>query len=674
MKKFFTKMSLMAAFVLGVTALNAQKVIWPVATDSATIKASQFADTTQIYQATAAAPTAPAGFKGWTTTGVAANARFRWSRDGKAAENSGWAGFMGAATFLSPTFANGSAVLSAQFLNGGVFRAFINSELISPTINAAGQKDLTVQFSQAFYLWNAETFKSAIKVTWSEDDGLTWKTPIRIVPTVNSTITLNGASTQGDCRQVDHTFESSYIDDITNIKLKGSVGTDKFKVKFIFGADGYWWMLDDVRVLSYDNDLRTNKDWFALPTNLVTPKSQVEPLFFLNDVSNQGTKAQPNSKVNITLRQAVTNTQVYSADLALGSMKPDTIIENKLITGSFTPPATVGVYTGRYRTSSDSTDQFSLNDSTRIVFAVSDSVFQKEAGGVFSTRPGDDNWAGTAPHSWSVGNHFYVVRGKNYKATKITARIGNSNNLIGKTMIAKLYSWKVPRVPIDSAIDVVKRADMKEVAGGEANIPTGSGTFAYLDIPLINLDPSVTGDIVKLKDTTHYLAVLEYLTSEASTTTTGNMTITFDTRFEYEAMQQATRYAGKSRFGSVLGIGTTGDLDIDPFGSDYVPVVRLTLGDLPNETKDILAADNKFSIYPNPASADIVSLNIDLTKASDVRIRVTSIDGKVVSEQGFEAIKNDRIDLSVKNLAAGIYFVQLQTELGSRTERLVIAK
>ena len=91
-------------------------------------------------------------------------------------------------------------------------------------------------------------------------------------------------------------------------------------------------------------------------------------------------------------------------------------------------------------------------------------------------------------------------------------------------------------------------------------------------------------------------------------------------------------------------------------------------------TKESLASDNKFSVYPNPATSDIVNLGIDLTKASDVKIRVTSMDGKLISEQSFEAVKNERVELSVRGFAAGIYFVQLQTEFGSRTERLVIAK
>ena len=70
----------------------------------------------------------------------------------------------------------------------------------------------------------------------------------------------------------------------------------------------------------------------------------------------------------------------------------------------------------------------------------------------------------------------------------------------------------------------------------------------------------------------------------------------------------------------------------------------------------------------------MVNLGIELTKASDITIRVTSIDGKLVSEQTFDAVKNERVELNVKGFAAGVYFVKLQTALGSRTERLVIAK
>ena len=74
MKKVFTKVLIAALFVASfVTMTHAQaipKVIWPLATDSATIRASQFSDTTQIYWSRTAAPNPPAGHKGWVTKGI----------------------------------------------------------------------------------------------------------------------------------------------------------------------------------------------------------------------------------------------------------------------------------------------------------------------------------------------------------------------------------------------------------------------------------------------------------------------------------------------------------------------------------------------------------------------------------------------------------------------------
>jgi hypothetical protein len=667
MKKFFAKMLLLGAFVLVSTAMNAQKVVWPIATDSATIKASQFSDTTQIYVSTTAAPNPPAGFKGWTTTGTP-RARWRWTRNGKAAENPSWLDVMQTAAFISPTVTNGSAVFSSEYLDAsGIAPVDHIGELTSPTINATGQKDMTVQISQFYY-----NYYSQIGIAWSEDNGVTWKDTLAINPTVADDVVLNGATLRGNHYVVDDAFEGSFINDVTNIKLTGSVGTDKFKIKFIFEGDSYWWFLDDIRLLVYDNDLQTNRNWFAISPNVLTPKSQVEPNFFLTDISNQGTKAQTNVKTNITIRQNATNTQVYSADYSYGRVNADVSVEDKLIVGSYTPPASVGVYYGRYRMSSDSVDQFRDNDSTRFAFAVSDSVFQKEGGGTSSTRPGDGAWTGNT-HSWSVGNHFYVVSGKNFKATKITSMIGNASDLRGKTMIAKLYSWKVPIVPVDSILETVSRANLTEIGAGEVTIASNAADFSFVNIPLINLDPTVTGDIVKLKDTTHYLAMIEFITSDPSSSPAGDMLMTFDTRYDYGAMKMATRFAGKPRFASALGIGVGGTLFLDPFGTEYTPVVRLTIGSLTTDTKESLAAENKFSVYPNPAS-DMVNLGIDLTKASDITIRVTSVSGKLISEQTFDAVKNERVELNVKGFAAGVYFVQLQTALGSRTERLVIAK
>ena len=67
MRQDFTKFFIALMLFVSVSMLQAQTtVVWPTA-DAATIAASQFSDTTQIFKPTAANPTPAAGFKGWVS-------------------------------------------------------------------------------------------------------------------------------------------------------------------------------------------------------------------------------------------------------------------------------------------------------------------------------------------------------------------------------------------------------------------------------------------------------------------------------------------------------------------------------------------------------------------------------------------------------------------------------
>ena len=182
MKKFFTKA--LVCTLLGVgffTIANAQRVLWPIATDSATIKASQFADTTQIFWSRPGSLTPPTGFKGWVTKGISSgdpakkdSSRWIWKRD---AVPTG-AYYTSGRPLKSPTAFNGSALFNSDFLdNNGIQGNFgagqspssHKGELISPVINAAGVKDVVVQFYQYY-----RNFQSATYIQYSVDSGTTW--------------------------------------------------------------------------------------------------------------------------------------------------------------------------------------------------------------------------------------------------------------------------------------------------------------------------------------------------------------------------------------------------------------------------------------------------------------------------------------------------------------------
>lgn len=78
-------------------------------------------------------------------------------------------------------------------------------------------------------------------------------------------------------------------------------------------------------------------------------------------------------------------------------------------------------------------------------------------------------------------------------------------------------------------------------------------------------------------------------------------------------------------------------------------------------------------IYPNPAN-DMINVNYTLPSQSQLLLNIYSIDGQLVSseDKGTSQAGSGSIQMNVANLSAGIYFVQLQTEQGSTTQRIVV--
>jgi hypothetical protein len=79
------------------------------------------------------------------------------------------------------------------------------------------------------------------------------------------------------------------------------------------------------------------------------------------------------------------------------------------------------------------------------------------------------------------------------------------------------------------------------------------------------------------------------------------------------------------------------------------------------------------SIYPNPAS-DFTFVRIDLESASDIRLNLTDLTGKLVwkNDYGYKNAGSHRFELQVSELPSGIYFVEIQASGISKTEKLVV--
>ena len=121
MLKNCTKLLSTLLLLLGVQGAMAQgTVVWPTA-DAATIAASQFSDSSQIFKPTTAVPNPPAGFKGWVSKAVSCDnpakligTQWDWSRNGTGVKGSFW---RTRPAVNSATAANGAAIFNSDFLD-----------------------------------------------------------------------------------------------------------------------------------------------------------------------------------------------------------------------------------------------------------------------------------------------------------------------------------------------------------------------------------------------------------------------------------------------------------------------------------------------------------------------------------------------------------------------------
>ena len=84
--------------------------------------------------------------------------------------------------------------------------------------------------------------------------------------------------------------------------------------------------------------------------------------------------------------------------------------------------------------------------------------------------------------------------------------------------------------------------------------------------------------------------------------------------------------------------------------------------------------DTGFAIFPNPA-ADAATLEIPMTEEADVQIAVLDPAGRAAVQTTQSLGKaNNRVNLDLSRLAAGIYFVQVRNGSETATRKLVVNK
>lgn len=79
---------------------------------------------------------------------------------------------------------------------------------------------------------------------------------------------------------------------------------------------------------------------------------------------------------------------------------------------------------------------------------------------------------------------------------------------------------------------------------------------------------------------------------------------------------------------------------------------------------------NSFTIFPNPAK-DVVYLKFDRTQIDQLNIFIYNIQGKLVLNSA-EAVHNDKMELDISGLTAGIYFITAKNDKHIWNQKLIV--
>jgi len=153
--------------------------------------------------------------------------------------------------------------------------------------------------------------------------------------------------------------------DITHL----TAGNEQVWVRFRkTGASHYWWMIDDVMLVSFvDNDLEIVD--YHLPTEYsIIPNSQFVPFQLGAKVRNSGGKTQNDVEFSVSVNEFLVDTMWNKASMAPTEIADFYMVEDFVAPGR-------GSYEIAWRVSQEEDDMKPENNEVSFTFAITDSVY-----------------------------------------------------------------------------------------------------------------------------------------------------------------------------------------------------------------------------------------------------------------------------------------------------------
>ena len=509
----------------------------------------------------------------------------------------------------STTAANGYALFDSDLDCSG---DQITNLTMSGSADCSTFPGVILEFQQQYRRFDDSTF-----VFVSNDNGTTWvKYP------VNETLGNNDLS--------------SSTAEIVKVNITPTAGGQaSVKVRFQFWSPsgsaaapgcGYSWMVDDVKLI-------TPPDYELLMTSLnhgnpfldweygTYPLSQVAEIPVLAIIRNEGALAQ-DATVNYTItRNGATVNSGASTVVTIEPFTNDTVI----IATGYTADA-IGNYSVAASVTSLNTDIDLSNNAGTSNFVVSDYVYSGLTGltnAVAYTYSGAATLTEWAP--CKVTNRYSIVNEVQVKAIDIAVSSASTDNT---DLVIELYD--------DADLTVA-------LAIGDFNISSTHPTTAQYFTVLIDQQTLAAGGL--------------YVASMGSDAT--------DKRFLFYGE------AGDNDNSTIVYVPDANGV-LTWYLSDLTAAVNLNF-DMNIGIANTSAPAMKMEVYPNPAN-DQISWDIKTQEASSYTVSLIDVNGKVVFNKSINGkIVSYKDTLSLLDFANGIYTLQVTTNKGTSSQKVVVA-
>ncbi|MBI5916400.1 MAG: T9SS type A sorting domain-containing protein [Bacteroidetes bacterium] len=576
-----------------------------------------------------------AGLNNWTVNAVSdPDALWVWDAQGDGAGGAYWGNRM---PIQSPSVANGAALFNSDFYDNagiagnfglGVAAAPQLAELVSPVIDLTANPIISLKFNQYY-----RNFQSTPSVAWSNDGGTTWSDPIL----VNEDVAINTETARND---------------VQIIPLLGAGGTANFRFKFVFDANYYYWIIDDVSIIERpDFDLSLG-DFFYPPASYAQPVSQIgsDSMGFSVDVSNIGKLAQDDIMLKIEILKGAN--VLYTDEINIGSLAAETFDTTFSFDDLFVPDMlTVGTHRLRYSVSSANTDFDNTNNSVEEEFRVTTNYYAKEdADGNFEggLRPGGGgdyyvgNVYGTNPN-WV--DYYQVTK------TEFSCAVNPDDPIADKAISIYLLQVNDEILPdysnfTDMTTYVATHPDLTLIGFGEHTFST-EGNYEVVEVQLSDLEEGTPG--VPIQPGKRYFLMIEYVG------TANTIFHTFNTKINYFQISSLT---------------VSDQWYLGGFGVEEAALLRMYI-DLYNIADEKPLPDSAIEFYPNPASTTL-NVDISLEKPALANITLADLNGRVILiDEVLNAQKESR-QYDVSALPSGTYLVRIATKEGTKTKKFVV--